>query len=109
MAHGYAKIENKPMLVVLHGTVGIQHAAMAIYNAYGDRVPVYMLVGNSDAAVPSHAAVDMAAMVRDFVKWDHQPNSLQQFAASAIRAYQQSITPPTAPVMLVLDRPCGRR
>jgi thiamine pyrophosphate-dependent acetolactate synthase large subunit-like protein len=35
MAHGYAKIENKPMLVLLHGTIGIQHAAMAIYNAYG--------------------------------------------------------------------------
>lgn len=105
MAHGYAKIENKPMLVVLHGTVGIQHAAMAIYNAYGDRVPVYMLVGNSDAAVPSHAAVDMAAMVRDFVKWDHQPNSLAQYAASAIRAYNQAITPPMAPVMLVLDGP----
>ena len=30
MAHSYAKIENKPMLVVLHGTIGIQHSAMAI-------------------------------------------------------------------------------
>ncbi|HXP86665.1 MAG TPA: thiamine pyrophosphate-dependent enzyme [Bryobacteraceae bacterium] len=105
MAHGYAKIENKPMLVVLHGTVGIQHAAMAIYNAYGDRVPLYMLTGNSDAAVPSHAAVDMAAMVRDFLKWDHQPKNLAQFAQSAIRAYHQTILPPMAPVMLVLDSP----
>ena len=105
MAHGYAKIENKPMLVVLHGTVGIQHAAMAIYNAYGDRVPLYMLTGNSDAAVPSHAAVDMAAMVRDFLKWDHQPKTLAQFAQSAIRAYHQTLLPPMAPVMLVLDSP----
>ncbi len=30
MAHGYAKIEGKPMMALLHGTVGIQHAAMAI-------------------------------------------------------------------------------
>jgi len=34
MAHGYAKVEGKPMAVLAHGTVGLQHAAMAIYNAY---------------------------------------------------------------------------
>ena len=39
MAHGYYKIEGKPMLVMAHGTVGLQHASMAIYNAYADRVP----------------------------------------------------------------------
>jgi len=50
MGHGYAKIEGKPMLAVLHGTIGIQHAAMAIYNAYGDRVPVLMITGAGDNA-----------------------------------------------------------
>ncbi len=40
MGHGYAKIEGKPLCVFAHGTVGLQHAAMAIYNAYCDRVPV---------------------------------------------------------------------
>ena len=34
MAHGYAKAAGKPMGVFLHGTVGLQHAAMAIYNAW---------------------------------------------------------------------------
>ncbi len=34
MAHGYAKIEGKPMAVIAHGTVGLQHASMAVYNAY---------------------------------------------------------------------------
>ncbi|HXT31830.1 MAG TPA: thiamine pyrophosphate-binding protein, partial [Vicinamibacterales bacterium] len=46
MGHGYAKIEGKPMLVMAHGTVGLQHASMAIYNAYADRVPVYIVLGN---------------------------------------------------------------
>src|SRR5690349_4930619 len=51
MAHGYAKIEGKPACVMAHGTVGLQHAAMALYNAYCDRAPVYMIVGNAvDAA-----------------------------------------------------------
>src|SRR5689334_6131516 len=30
MAHGYYKIEGKPMMALLHGTVGLQHASMAI-------------------------------------------------------------------------------
>ena len=29
MAHGYAKIEGKPMMIMVHGTVGLQHASMA--------------------------------------------------------------------------------
>src|ERR1700743_1317503 len=46
MAHGYAKIEGKPMMAGMHGTIGMQHASMAIYNAYADRVPIYMIAGN---------------------------------------------------------------
>ena len=46
MAHGYAKIEGKPMIAMMHGTIGMQHASMAIYNAYVDRVPIYMVAGN---------------------------------------------------------------
>ena len=52
MGHGYAKIEGKPLLVCVHGTVGLQHASMAIYDAFCDRVPVYIILGNfSDAAL----------------------------------------------------------
>src|SRR2546425_3444487 len=71
MAHGYFKAEGKPMPVLVHGTVGLQHAAMAIYNAYCDRVPVYILAGNSVDAVQGrpgdewdHSVQDAAAMVR---------------------------------------------
>jgi thiamine pyrophosphate-dependent acetolactate synthase large subunit-like protein len=32
MAHGYAKMEGKPIGVLAHGTVGLQRAAMAVYN-----------------------------------------------------------------------------
>ena len=77
MAHGYSKIEGKPMLALLHGTIGVQHAAMAIYNAYGDRVPIIMIAGNGDTAVPAHTAVDLATPVREYVKWDAQPDTLQ--------------------------------
>src|SRR5713101_4707556 len=45
MARGYSKIEGRPMMVMLHGTVGLQHASMAIYNAYCDRAPIFMIAG----------------------------------------------------------------
>ena len=109
MAHGYFKAEGKPLAVAAHGTVGLQHAAMAIYNAWCDRVPVYVILGNhSDAAIrrPAewyHGVQDCAAMVRDFTKWDDTPWSLTHFAESAVRAYKIAVTPPMAPVVLVLD------
>src|ERR1041385_5778335 len=45
MAHAYSKVEGKPMAVLVHGTVGLQHASMAMYNAYFDRVPIIVIVG----------------------------------------------------------------
>jgi thiamine pyrophosphate-dependent acetolactate synthase large subunit-like protein len=110
MAHGYAKIEGKPMMIMAHGTVGLQHASMAIYNAYCDRVPVYIVLGNildvdyrRGTAEWVHSVQDAAAMVRDYTKWDDTPVSLSHFAESAVRAYKISMTPPYEPVVLVAD------
>jgi thiamine pyrophosphate-dependent acetolactate synthase large subunit-like protein len=109
MAHGYAKIEGKPMMALIHGTIGLQHASMAIYNAYADRVPVYMVVGDhADGAERAsgvqslHSALDMGALVRDYVKWDDQPYSLGHFAESSVRAYNIAMTPPMAPVLITM-------
>jgi acetolactate synthase-1/2/3 large subunit len=110
MAHGYAKIDGKPMLVMAHGTVGLQHASMAIYNAWADRVPVYILLGNIlDVAYRrsvvewTHSVQDAVAMVRDYTKWDDAPVSLTHFAASAVRAYKTAMTPAMGPVVIVAD------
>lgn len=35
LCHGYAKAAGKPMGCVMHSTVGLQHGAMALYNAWG--------------------------------------------------------------------------
>src|SRR5947207_7835824 len=110
MAHGYAKIEGKPMLAIVHGNIGLQHASMAVYNAYADRVPVLVIAGNwRDAGTRNngvnsyHSAQDMALIVRDYVKWDDEPASLTAFAESAVRAYKIAMTPPMEPVLLVVD------
>ena len=104
MAHGFAKVEGKPMLVLLHGVIGIQHGSMAVYNAYCDRVPIFMIAGvDAEGAVPAHNATDMAALTRGYVKWDYQPETLAQFANGMFRAYRLAMTPPMAPVLLVAD------
>ena len=110
MAHGYSKIEGKPLGVLAHGTVGLQHAAMGIYNAYCDRVPMVVIVGNTiDATMRRpgvewlHSVQDAATVVRDFVKWDDTPISLDHFAGSVARAYKITMTPPMEPVLIVAD------
>jgi acetolactate synthase I/II/III large subunit len=110
MAHGYAKASGRPMAVMVHGTVGLQHAAMGIYNAWCDRVPIYIIAGNGLDANKrrpgtewNHSVQDAALMVRDYVKWDDYPMSLQHFAESAVRAYKIATTPPCEPVMIIAD------
>ena len=109
MAHGYSKIEGKPMIVLCHGTVGLQHASMAIYNAWCDRVPVFVIGGNDLDAAKRPPGVRLVhgaghhALVRDFTKWDDQPVSLPHFAESSVRAYKIAMTPPHEPVVLALD------
>ncbi len=110
MAQGYAKASGKPMGVMVHGTVGLQHASMALYNAWVDRVPLIIFAGNGIDAVTRrpgvetiHSAQDPAALVREFVKWDDQPASLQHFAESTVRAHKIAMTAPMEPVLICLD------
>ncbi|MGP0074458.1 MAG: thiamine pyrophosphate-dependent enzyme [Bryobacteraceae bacterium] len=103
MAHGYAKAEGKPMLAVLHGTIGIQHAAMSIYQAYYDRVPVLMFAGNDVDFIPAHTAHDMAGMVRSYTKWDAEPKTVDEALMAIQRAYNEAITPPMGPTLVVLS------
>jgi acetolactate synthase-1/2/3 large subunit len=103
MAHGYAKAEGKPMLALLHGTIGIQHGAMSVYQAYYDRVPVLLIAGNDPDFIPAHTAHDMAGMVRSYTKWDAEPKTLDEALVAIQRAYNEAITPPMGPALVVLS------
>lgn len=110
MAIGYAKIEGKPALVCAHATVGLQHAAMGIYDAWCDRVPVYMMLGNTqdsaernDPVTWVHSANDPCGLVRDMTKWDDNPISMVGWADAAVRAYRIAMTPPYGPTAVVVD------
>ncbi len=110
IAHGFAKVSGKPIGVLCHGTVGLQHAAMAVYNAWCDRVPMVILGGNHldvthrrTGAEWSHSAQDAARVLRDYIKWDDTPMSLQHYSESMARAYKIATTPPMGPVAVMLD------
>src|SRR5205814_2861470 len=110
IAKGYFDVEGKPMAAAAHGTVGLMHASMALYNAFVARVPVFMFVGNAldaNARRPgvewTHSVQDAASLVRDFTKWDDTPLSLTHFAQSAVRAYKIAITVPMGPILLTVD------
>lgn len=111
IAHGYAKAAGEPMAVVLHSNVGLMHGSMGIFNAFCDRVPVLVLgaTGPVDAAKRRpwidwiHTAQDQGALVRNFIKWDDQPASVEAAVESIYRANQLARTAPHGPVYVCLD------
>jgi acetolactate synthase-1/2/3 large subunit len=111
IAHGYAKASGKPMAVILHDLVGLLHATMAIYYAYIDRVPIFIMgatgpmhEGKRRPHIDwTHSALVQGNAVRDFVKWDYQPSSIEGVPESFARAYSIMTTEPQGPVYMCYD------
>ena len=111
LAHGYAKAKGRPMAAVVHDIVGLQHASMAIFNAFCDRVPVLVLgaTGPMDTARRRpwidwiHTALVQGTQVRDYVKLDDQPASVAAIPEAFLRAWRLARTEPQGPVYLCLD------
>ncbi len=111
LAHGYARAKGRPMAAAVHNIVGLQHASMAIYNAWADRLPVIVLGGTGpmDSANRRpwidwvHTANVQGTLVRDFVKWDDQPGSVEAVPDSFIRAYRLATSDPQGPVYICYD------
>lgn len=111
VALGYAKTTGKPMVAIVHDTVGLLHCTMAVYYAYLDRVPLILL----GAAGPMettrrrphidwiHTTVHQAQPIRDFIKWDRQPVNAQEVVESFARGYRVAMQEPRGPVYLCYD------
>lgn len=111
IAHGFAKAAGRPMGVALHNLVGLQHASMAIFNAFSDSVPMMVLggAGPSDTTrrrpwIDSvHTPNFQNLAVRDIVKWDAEPRTLNAVPDALIRAYRIALTQPQGPTYVALD------
>src|SRR4051812_17865125 len=111
IAHGYAKATGRPMATILHDVVGLLHATLGIYYAFIDRVPMMVLGATGPVSEAKrrpkidwiHTANVQGNAVRDFVKWDDQPASLEGIPGSFARAYRVAMTQPQGPVYVCYD------
>jgi acetolactate synthase-1/2/3 large subunit len=111
VAHGYAKASGKPMVAVLHNLVGLLHSNMAVYYAYIDRVPIFIVgaTGPMDETKRrpridwTHTANVQGQAVRDYTKWDYQPTVIDGVPESFARAYGVMMSEPQGPIYMCYD------
>ncbi len=111
LAHGYAKAKGRPMAAIVHDIVGLQHASMAIFNAFCDRAPILVLGGGGPMDATRrrpwidwiHTALVQGTQVRDYVKLDDQPASVAAIPEALLRAWRVARSEPQGPVYVCLD------
>src|SRR5260370_33137191 len=111
IAHGYAKASGWPMVAILHDLVGLLHANMAVYYAYADRAPVFIIgaTGPMDETKRRpridwiHTALVQGEAVRAYTKWDYQPAVVGGVPESFARAYGVMMTEPRGPIYMCYD------
>jgi thiamine pyrophosphate-dependent acetolactate synthase large subunit-like protein len=111
VALGYARATGKPIAAAVHSMVGLQHASMAIYNAWCERQPMIVIGGTGPVATDRrrnwidwvHTALVQGNQVRDYTKWDDQPGSLADFPSSVLRGHRIAMTEPKGPIYLCYD------
>jgi thiamine pyrophosphate-dependent acetolactate synthase large subunit-like protein len=111
IAHGYAKSAGRPMAALVHNLVGLQHASMAIFNAWADDAQVLVLGGAGPLDTSRrrpwidsvHTPSTQNTAIRDVVKWDATPASLAAVPDALLRAHDIATTLPYGPTYVALD------
>jgi len=111
IAHGYAKATGEPLTAIVHNLVGLLHSCMAVYYAYIDRAPIFIMgaTGPMDTGQRRprtdwiHTANIQGNAIRDFTKWDDQPVGIASVPSSFARAYGIMMTEPQGPVYTCYD------
>ena len=111
IAHGYAKASGRPMVTILHNLVGLLHANMAVYYAYIDRAPIFIIgaTGPMDETKRRpridwiHSAQSQGAAVREYTKWDYQPTTVDGVPEAFARAYSVMMAEPRGPIYMCYD------
>ena len=114
IAHGYAKASGRPMVAILHNLVGLLHSNMAIYYAYIDRAPVFIIgaTGPMDETKRRpridwiHTAQNQGEAVRAYTKWDYQPHTIDGVPEAFSRAYSVMMTEPRVRSTCATTRGC---
>ncbi len=111
IAHGFGKASGTPMVAILHNLVGLLHANMAVYYAYIDRAPIFIIgaTGPMDETKRRpridwiHTAQNQGEAVRNYTKWDYQPTTVDGVPEAFARAYSVMMSEPQGPVYMCYD------
>src|SRR2546425_12034106 len=100
MAEGYYLATGRPQVTLVHDIVGLQHASKAIYEAWLNNTPMLILGGTGPLDATHrrpwidwiHTAQVQGQIVRDYEKWDDQPQGALSVGESLLRRYQSAMT-----------------
>jgi len=104
-AMGYARMAEKPGVVVLHVTPGTGHSIGNLSNAWKSHVPLVILCGqqhNQLVAQEPLLASNVVEIARQFTKWAHEARSWQEVPMVLQRAFKEAMAPPSGPVFISL-------
>jgi acetolactate synthase-1/2/3 large subunit len=106
-AHGNYMASGKPQVVSVHSELGTLQIGGALHNAQWGKVPVVFFTesyGPPQRTDWQGQAFDQAAMVRNFVKWDHLVTTDENVKDVFEEAFHKATTEPCGPVYLTLPR-----
>ena len=104
------------MVAIVHNLVGLLHSNMAIYYAYIDRAPIFIIgaTGPMHEAKRrpkidwTHTANVQGEAIRHYTKWDYQPSSVDGIPEAFARAYSVMMSGPLSAVSKPAMSPAGR-
>ena len=106
-AHGAWMASGRPQVVSVHSELGVLQIGGALHNAQWGRVPVVFFTENQGPLQRTNwrgEAFDQGAMVRAFVKWDHDLAVNENPADILREAFHQATTEPCGPVYVTMPR-----
>jgi acetolactate synthase-1/2/3 large subunit len=116
MAHGYAMVTGRPLVVMVHVIMGAANALGGVINAARANVPMLFSAGRNpltEGSLPgarnrhihwAQESFDQGAMFREFVKWDYELRMGAQLETVVDRALAITRSEPCGPVYLTLPR-----
>ena len=106
-AHGNYMASGKPQVVSVHSELGTLQIGGSLHNAQWGRVPVVFFTESYGPPQRTNwrgEAFDQSAMVRNFVKWDHNITANENVYDVFEDAFRIATTEPCGPVYLTLPR-----
>ncbi|VUC29388.1 unnamed protein product [Clonostachys rosea] len=116
-ASGFAQITGKPAGVLVHVECGTQGLAGAIHNVSKGRIPVMIFAGTVPTTMEGELrggrneyihwiqdVPDQRAIVRQYMKYEHEIRSPHNAIQIVLRALQFCMTEPKGPTYLIASR-----